>query len=277
MKSTNFILIIFVITATTFMGITFQSLALDVPISHIQNASSNSSTQFSPTAVENETLLTHNIALKINLDNSIRITSTYVIANNDTNPLTFFVLEINKTITSVYSYDPMGPLVFSWVVDPVVGNVINISLRYPLLPDDFCVFYTSYEIENVIYKVGSPSEYYALDYEVIHPRYSKLFNLEVSLPVYALLLEEGPPDPVYPHANKIYTEDEVVKINWYLTDRDMNDDDIFLVRYNLLPDDSNGSSNLRVLYYLLTLLSGLALGVGGVLLFYTYRKKPAQT
>ncbi|HUT82513.1 MAG TPA: MarR family transcriptional regulator [Candidatus Bathyarchaeia archaeon] len=277
MKSVNLLIAIIFVSTISVTVVNSTSNPLETPITTPQNDSYNFPTFFSPKMVENETLLTHNMIVKISLDNSIKVTSTYVIANNDSEPISFFVLEVNKTITSVYSFDPMGSLVFSWIIDPVLGNIINITLRYPLLPNDFCVFSTSYEIENIIYKVGSPSEYYALDYEVIHPRYSYRFNLEVSLPVYALLIEEGPPDPVYPHANKIYTEDEVVKINWYLTERDMNDDDIFLVRYLLDPQDSTDKPNLQILYYFLILFAGIAIGLGGVLLFYTYRKKPAET
>ncbi|MBN1329123.1 MAG: winged helix-turn-helix transcriptional regulator [Candidatus Heimdallarchaeota archaeon] len=277
MKSVNFLIVIIVVSAISMIAIDSssnpQESSLVVPL----NESNNSLVQFSPKVIENETFLTHNMYVKLSLDNSIKVTSTYVLANNDSEPISFFVLEVNKTITSVYSFDPMGSLIFSWIIDPIIGNIINITLRYPLFPNDFCVFSTSYEIENVVYKVGSPSEFYALDYEVIHPRYSNRFNLEISLPVYALLLEEGPPDPVYPHPNKIYTEDEVVKINWYLTKRETTDDDIFLVRYLLTPQDTTNKPNLLILYYFLTLFAGIAIGIGGVLIYYTYRKKPAET
>ena len=58
-----------------------------------------------PTSIENETLLAHNMKVKINLDNSLKVTSTFVLANNNSQPLGFFAVEISKNITSVFSFD----------------------------------------------------------------------------------------------------------------------------------------------------------------------------
>jgi hypothetical protein len=103
-----------------------------------------------PLSFENETLLAHKMNVKVQLDESIKITSSFVLTNNDSQPIEFFLLTINKTISSVFCDDPIGSLDFGWTVDPLIGNLINITMRYPLLSNDVYVFSVSYEIENIL-------------------------------------------------------------------------------------------------------------------------------
>lgn len=228
-----------------------------------------------PLALENETLLTHNMNVKIQLDNSIKIISTFVLTNNDTQPLDFFLLSINKTITSVFCDDPIGSLDFKWSVDPIIGNLINITMRYPLLSNDAYVFLVSYEIENAIYNVEGVVNYNGLDFEVIHPRNTLNFELELCLPVYAELLTESPPEPVFPQADKIYEENEIVIISWYLSNRYYNENDVFLIRF-VHGSNSIPISNHKALFYVLSILSGIIIGSSVVFLIFTLQRKPAE-
>jgi uncharacterized membrane protein len=227
-----------------------------------------------PLSLENETLLAHQMNVKVQLDETIKITSTFVLTNNDSQPIDFFLLTINKTITSVFCDDPIGSLDFGWTVNPLIGNLINITMRYPLLSDDVYVFSVSYEIENLIYDVTGIVDYKGLDFEIIHPRNTINFELVLCLPVYAGLLAENPPEPVFPAADKIVEENEIVKITWYLTNRDYNENDVFLIRY--VQESPFSPSNNKALFYVLSILGGVLIGSVGVFLIITFRQKPLE-
>ncbi|NHK31814.1 MAG: winged helix-turn-helix transcriptional regulator [Asgard group archaeon] len=246
----------------------------EINITSYQENSHELISSLTPLSLENETLLTHQMNVKVQLDNSIKITSTFVLTNNDSQPIDFFILTINETITSVFCDDPIGSLDFRWTFDPLTGNLINITMRYPLLSNDIYVFSVSYEIENVIYSVEGVVDYNGLDYEVIHPRNTMNFELVLCLPVYAELLTENPPDPVFPSADKIFEENEIVKITWYLTNRVYNENDVFLIRF--VQESPFSPSNNKALFYVLSVLGGAILGSVVVFLVFTIRRKPAD-
>ena len=237
----------------------------------------NTFSPLNPRSIENETLLAHNMKVKINSDNSLKVTSTFVLRNNNSQPLTFFVVEISKNITSVFSFDPIGSLSFSWVINQTTGSLINVSMRFPLFPNDTYVFSISYQIDSVIYFVQKPIEYYGLDFEIIHPRYTEIFDLEMCLPAESNLLDQSPPEPVYPQPIRIFEEDGTVKINWILEDRDLDDNDVFLVRFVLKTTEIDTGPNLKSLFYILTMLAGIALGSLTLFLIYRFKFKPAES
>ncbi len=230
-----------------------------------------------PTSIENETLLAHNMKVNINSDNSLKVTSTFVLTNNNSQPLAFFAVEISKNITSVFSFDPIGSLSFSWILNQSTGSLINVTMRYPLFPSEIYVFSISYQIDNVIYFVQEPIEYYGLDFETIHPRSTEVFDLEMCLPGESDLLDQSPPEPVYPRPDRVFEEDNIVKINWILEDRDLDDNDVFLIRFVVKTTAINPGSNLKPLFYILTLLAGIVLGSLTLFLIYKLKFKPAES
>jgi uncharacterized membrane protein len=150
-------------------------------------------------------------------------------------------------------------------------------MRYPLFPNETYVFSIEYRIDAVIYLVQEPVEYYGLDFEVIHPRNTDLFELEISLPAEGGLLAQSPPEPVYPNPLRIVEEDNVVKIYWELENKDFGDDNVFLVRFVLQAIDNPNGSNLKPLFYILTLLAGIALGSLILFLVYRLKVKPSES
>ncbi len=227
-------------------------------------------------SIINETLLTHNMIVEINQENTLEITSTFVLTNNDTQPLNFFIFIINKTIDSVFCFDLIDSLQFIWSVNPVTGNLINVTLRYPLLQDEIYAFSVSYKIKETVYHVEAILEYFELNYGVVHPRNSLTFNLELLLPIYAKLLDEDPLEPLFPKPSRISEENDIIKISWEITNRNINESDLFLIRY--IPGSiflSSEKSN-RVFLNILSLFVGLVSGALGVIIFYTIRKKPRE-
>ncbi len=179
---------------------------------------------------ENETLMHHNMEVKIRIDNSIKVTSNFVLMYSDIQPLSNFLFVVNKTIKSVFVFDPIGSLTFSWEIKGE-SSVINITMRYPLLQEQIYVFSISYEMDEVVYYVPEPSDFFGLDFVVRHKRQTDNFKFEIVLPVNHNLIEGQTPRPVSPSADKIYTEDNNVKISWELEDLDINDLFSCVVRY----------------------------------------------
>lgn len=238
---------------------------------------SNTVSTLMPNSIENETLLAHHMKIKVNNDYSLKVTSTYVVTNNDSQPMDFFAVLISKNISSVFSYDPIGSLSFTWLINITTGSLVNVSMRYPLFPNETYVFSIEYRIDTVIYSVQEPIEYYGLDFEITHPRKTDLFELELCLPSESDLLDQSPPEPVYPNPLRIVEEDGIVKIYWVLENRDMDDDDVFLIRFVTRTSDIPNDSNLKPLFYILTLLAGILLGCLVIFLVYRFKVKPAES
>ncbi|MGC9777656.1 MAG: hypothetical protein HZR80_00270 [Candidatus Heimdallarchaeota archaeon] len=220
---------------------------------------------------ENETLLHHNMEVKIRTDNSLKVTSNFVLMYSDIQPLSSYLFIVNKTIKSVFVFDPIGPLEFSWEIKGD-SSIINITMRYPLLQEQIYVFSISYEMDEVVYYVPEPSDYFGLDFVVRHKRQTDNFKLEMVLPVNHNLIEGQTPRPVSPSADKIYTEDNNVKISWKLEDLDVNDLFSYAVRYfkigTFITDPP--AINRIPIYTLLAFLAGVALCS---LVFYFVIKK----
>ncbi len=234
--------------------------------------------ELSPNSIENETLLVHTMEIDIRNDESLKIISTFVLTNNDTQPIEYFSLEINKTISSVFCFDPIGSLSFTWMVDPIVGNLINISMGYPLLQDEIYVFSVSYEIEDVIYHVDQPVEYFGLEFETKHVRNTDLFRLILNLPHYSALLEDSLPAPVFPTPTSITSEDNSIIITWETTNVNIDETDVFLVRYTPAsnsPVDNN--LNLLPLYIVLAFIGGIAVSTLAFFLIYRLKFKPVES
>ena len=227
-------------------------------------------------SIINETLFTHKMKVKINQENTLEITSTFVLINNDTQPLNFFTFIINKTIDSVFCFDLIDSLQFIWLVNPVTGNLINVTLRYPLLQDEIYAFSVSYKIKDTVYRVLGIPEYFELNYGVNHPRNSLAFNLELLLPIYAEILDIERLEPLFPKPSKISEENDIIKISWEYTNRNINQSDLFLIRY--IPGSiilSSENSN-KVFLNILSLFVGLMSGSLGVIIFYSVRKKTRE-
>lgn len=233
--------------------------------------------ELSSNAIENETFLVHTMEIDIQNDESLKIISTFVLTNNDTQPIEYFCFEINKNISSVFCYDPIGSLPFTWAVDPIVGNKINISIGYPLLQGEIYVFSVSYEIEDVIYHVDQPEEYYGLGFETNHVRKTNLFRLILNLPHNSVLLEGSLP-AVLPTPASISSEDNFLRITWESSNLNIDDTDVFLVRYKIdssTQEDLN--PNLLPLYIVLAFIGGIAISTLAFFLVYRFKFKPVES
>ena len=229
-------------------------------------------------SVENETLVVHTMEINVRNDDSLKIISTFVLSNNGSEPIEFFNFDINKNISSVFCYDPLGSLPFSWTIDPVVGNKINISMSYPLLQNEFYVFSVSYEIEDIIYQVDEPEEYFGLEFETKHVRRTNLFRLILNLPMYSYLLDDGIPAPLYPTPASLTSDDNFLSITWEESNIQLDDTDVFLVRYKIRSSAEIGTNiNLLPLYIILAFIGGIAVSALAFFFLYRLKFKPVES
>ncbi|MBN1329125.1 MAG: hypothetical protein JXA54_06600 [Candidatus Heimdallarchaeota archaeon] len=224
-----------------------------------------------------EKICNHKMEVKIRSDNSsVKIISTLVIENNNSEPITHYSFVINRTISSVFIYDPIGSLQFTWQVKPN-SNVLNITMRYPLLEDLKYVFSISYELYDVIYFSQDPLEYFSFEYIIQHNTVTDHFILEVSLPLNYGLIDTDSPLPIYPTPTRIYTDEKIVKIVWESFNIKF-DSELYIVRYKQIINNSittiiEPQNHLRWLFVLI----GFVVGVGlSVLVFVFIVKKKLQ-
>ncbi|NHJ87746.1 MAG: winged helix DNA-binding protein [Asgard group archaeon] len=216
--------------------------------------------------------------IKIRSDNSsAKIISTLVIENNESEPIGFYLFVINKTISSVFVYDPIGPLQFTWSVKPD-SNILNITMRYPLLESQKYVFSVSYEVYDVIYFSQEPLEYFSLEYNILHNMATDHFILEISLPLNYILIDSDSPRPTYPSPTRIYTDEEIVKIVWELENAQLYFEYLYIVRYQqMIKNTITTIIEPQNQLFWLFILIGFIIGVGlSILTFIFIVKKKLQ-
>lgn len=159
-------------------------------------------------------IIFHNMKVKIQLDYSLHIESTLVIENSENVTIDYFQYVINDSISNVFVSDPIGSLEFSWNIFED-SSVLNITMRYPLLEDQKYVITITYFLTDLQpFFVEEPSEFYTLEYAIFHYLTTQKFDLEISLPLgYGLITGESP-RPTYPIPERVFTEDNIVKISW---------------------------------------------------------------
>ncbi|RLI72169.1 hypothetical protein DRO91_04775 [Candidatus Heimdallarchaeota archaeon] len=188
--------------------------------------------------IQGHFILYHTMGLKIQNDYSLQVISTLVVENNDSQPIDFFIFLINKSVNTVFVYDPIGPLSFTWTKnDATHSSALNISMRYPLLEDDKYVLSISYEIDpsaqaTYLFFISDFGGYYNLEFPLIHSIRTEHFQLEISLPGGHLLLSGPSPRPVFPSPTKIDIVDNHVKLIWIYNSIDLNYDYSYFVRFN---------------------------------------------
>ncbi|HUT82511.1 MAG TPA: hypothetical protein VMZ29_15025 [Candidatus Bathyarchaeia archaeon] len=229
-------------------------------------------------AVSEEKICNHKMEVKIRSDNStVKIISTLIIENNNSEPIFHYLFTINKTISSVFVYDPIGPLEFSWSVKSD-SSILNITMRYPLLEGLKYVFSVSYELYDIIYFNLEPLEYFSLEYFVLHTMITEQFILEISLPLNYGLIDTESPRPTIPSPDRVFTDEKIVKIVWELENPVLNLEYSYIIRYKKLVENSV-STIIEPSYKLSWLFTivGFAVGVGlSIAVFVFIVKKKYQ-
>jgi len=207
------------------IGILFLSIfilfQIFIPIADSENTTDSSlSIEDSPSPNEciptsiGDYIIYHNMEVKIQLDFRLRIESSLVIENSENTSIDYFQYVINDSISNVLVSDPIGSLEFTWTVF-TDSSVLNITMRYPLLEGQKYVITISYFLSQLMpFYVQEPYEFYTLEYAIFHYLTTQRFDLEISLPLGFGLIESVNPRPTYPIPERVYEEDNIVKISW---------------------------------------------------------------
>ncbi len=159
-------------------------------------------------------IIYHSMEVKIQLDFSLHVESTLVIENSENTTIDYFQYVINDSISNALVSDPIGSLEFTWNIFED-SSVLNVTMRYPLLEDQKYVITIAYFLSDLEpFLVEEPSEFYTLEYAIFHYLLTQTFDLEISLPLGYGLITSVSPRPTYPIPERVFTEDNIVKISW---------------------------------------------------------------
>ncbi|MCG3252999.1 MAG: hypothetical protein KAX09_04060 [Candidatus Heimdallarchaeota archaeon] len=161
-----------------------------------------------------DNIMYHNMEVKIQLDFSLHVASTLVIENSENVTIDYFQYVINDSISNAFVSDPIGSLEFSWNIFED-SSVLNITMRYPLLEGQKYVITIAYFLADLQpFFVEEPSEFYTLEYAIFHYLITQKFDLEISLPLGYGLITSVSPRPTYPIPERVFIEENIVKISW---------------------------------------------------------------
>jgi hypothetical protein len=225
----------------------------------LANNQSNSNQIFPPLLPNEERVINHRMELTIRTDFTIRVESTLVIENNNTEPLYFFIFAINKTISSVFVSDPYDTLLFTWAILDE-SSVLNITLREPLLQNEKHVITILYELSETAYPI---SDYYSFEFKMCHWMTTHNFQLAIFLPSNYGLIEEAALIPLYPEPDKIYTRYNLLVIEWELSNVVTNYEYLYAIRFKEIEPFSPTIIYVipKIFYFYLTLAF-----IGGILI-----------
>jgi len=238
-----------------------------------------------PLNLQGSHLLYHTMEVKITNNYALKVLSTVILENNESQPIETFLFMVNKSINTVFVFDPIGPLNFTWKKDDLThSSVLNISMRYPLLENNKYVFSISYEIDSsalaaYLYHISDFGGYYNLEFPLRHSITTLHFRLEISLPVAHSLLPGPSPRPVFPTPTGIELEDERITLVWLYDDVELSTDYSYFVRFNKTAEAITTLSNPSGLpkAFFIYLFTSFLFGVlGSTAVFYLLVKKRFQ-
>ncbi len=215
MKKSQFIGLVllstFILIQVSLPTICFENDYSESP-SFVSDFSSNSE-ELIPNS-NGDYIIYHYMEVKIQLDYTLHVESTFVIENSENVTIDYFQYVINDSISNAFVSDPIGSLEFSWNIFED-SSVLNITMRYPLLEGQKYVITIAYFLTDLQpFFVEEPSEFYTLEYAIFHYLITQKFDLEISLPLGYGLIEGDSPRPTYPIPERVFTEDNIVKISW---------------------------------------------------------------
>ena len=219
-------------------------------------------------------IIYHNMEVKIQLDHSLHVASSLVIENSENATIDYFQYVINDSISNVFVSDPIGSLEFSWNIFED-SSVINITMRYPLLEGQKYVITIAYFLTELQpFFIQEPSEFYTLEYAIFHYLTTQKFDLEIHLPLgYGLITGESP-RPTYPIPERVYTEDNIVKISWSSLNILPNFEYLYTIRFQEIdftfPIPTPTSPYIYI-YILLAFLGGAA--ISSLVFFLIIKRK----
>lgn len=242
----------------------------------INNKNPNNMSNLHLIKTTDERLINHKMEFYVRTENTILVISTLVIENINNETLTYFIFPINKTISSVFVYDPIGPLTFSWEIFSE-SSVLNITMRYPLLENKKYVISISFELSGMIYSVN---DYYNLEFIILHWMSTQHFQLIVYLPINHVLIDETSPRPYYPEPNKVYTKDNILIIEWEIENVNTDFEYFYTVRYKeIMISDPNIIYYIpKIVYFYITIafIGGLLISSLAFYLIIKMKYKPVK-
>jgi uncharacterized membrane protein len=207
-------------------------------------------------------IIFHNMEVKIQLDYRLRVESTLVIENSENVTIDYFQYVINDSISNVFVSDPVGSLEFTWNIFED-SSVLYVTMRYPLLEGQKYVITIAYFLSELVpFLIQEPSEFFTLEYALFHYLETHRFDLEISLPLGFGLITTDSPRPTYPIPERVYEEDNIVKITWTSVNIIPNFEYLYTIRFeevDITFSINNPPNPYLYLFVILAFLGGIAI------------------
>ena len=218
-------------------------------------------------------IIFHNMEVKIQLDYTLHVESTLVIENSENTTIDYFRYVINESISNALVTDPIGSLEFTWNIFED-SSVLNVTMRYPLLEGQKYVISIAYFLTDLQpFLVEEPSEFYTLEYAIFHYITTQTFDLEISLPLGYGLITSDSPRPTYPIPERVFTEDNIVKISWRSLNILPNYEYLYTIRFDEIGVTFSipTPQSFTYIYVILAFLGGTA--VSALVFFLIIKRK----
>ncbi|MBD3190123.1 MAG: winged helix-turn-helix transcriptional regulator [Candidatus Heimdallarchaeota archaeon] len=189
-------------------------------------------THLHPGNYENLTRAVHrmNINIQENVQD-IQINSHYTYKNTGNQSAYYISIVLDIKISTVLVYDAIGDLSFEWH-SMEYSNLINITLRDPLVPDSPPYTFTvSYIVEDAIDQIVTPTQSYNFYWSMEHDERTDRFLLVIALPINFVLCNETVNPPLEPTADRIFSDGQRIKFEWDYTDIPANQFQTWTVRF----------------------------------------------
>lgn len=158
--------------------------------------------------------------MKIYIQENVRdvqINSYYTYKNTGNQSIFYITITLDIKISTVLVYDAIGDLNFEWE-SMEYSNLINITLRDPLVPDSpYYTFTVSYIVEDAIDKIVTPTRAYNFYWSMEHDDQTERFFLIITLPINYILCNETVNPPLEPTADRIFSDGQRIQFEWEYT------------------------------------------------------------
>jgi uncharacterized membrane protein len=187
----------------------------------------------------------------------------FFIQNLKPSALTFIELWLNSSFSSFFVYDAFGSLSFTSVPYDN-SNLLNITLRDPLLVNQSFVFFVQCQWTITILDNHDPLYYYA-EFPVILPFETEWLLFEISFPTEYELIDD--PYNIAPsYGATIQESGEQTYVSWFLTSSTINYGSpiVFSIKYTSIPLTVSDEDKFSLFSFILGSLITLILGIIGL-------------
>ncbi|HUU77220.1 MAG TPA: winged helix-turn-helix transcriptional regulator [candidate division Zixibacteria bacterium] len=218
-----------------------------------------------------------NFNLELNAEDiSITTHSTYRNdANNSIKNIIHIIdvdtIFVESRISTILVHDSEGELFFEWFALSDY-QLLNISLRYPILSEEVTTFTVSYLLEDAVLKNPEILENYIIRWTLTNHEISEQFSFILALPNKFILSNSSYVPSLEPEAD--YISIDGTRFEWIRYDVLSNEVLTWTIRFEYYMNPTQSNTNIPVyVWILMVILFIIGLIVGGLSVFFIFRSR----